>query len=625
MTTWFQRRRAKRRLRGPIGLWYHPQYKAEALSQTARVPGVEIDRGEKILGLLAADGLIEPRQVRPARIAPLTDLAMVHSQSYLDETARPEGLARIFGLEADDVDVDPTLIAQRRQVGGTVEAARWASATQGRVAFNLGGGFHHAEPEQGSGFCVYNDVAIAIAALRRDGYVDPIAIVDLDYHQGNGNVVTYENDTSVLTYSIHGSVWTHVEAAADHQYLLPSGTKDDAYLELLGTTLPELLDAHQPHLIFYIAGTDILATDRLGDFQITRVGVLTRDRFVIDDARARGCSVVVTLAGGYSDDAWRAAADLAHWLLTDEVRVHEEPTPNLLAKYAEIRAQLDPHELQRGSGDWEITEADLLGDLGGSQFRSTRILDYYSKHGLEFALEQYGLMDEVRQRGFTEPKLTIDPNDPERQHIALHAQKDGEEHLLVDLVLGRRLREPPPGSGIEEKLELLSIEWMMLQNPTEDFSLRHPQWPGQEHPGLGVGEALMVLLLQGAQRLGLDGVVNHPSRYHIAFIGGGEFLFLDPEIQGRFEALRSALAKLDLAEAAATMERGGVRWADDETVVEWLPEEVVIPTSERLFMYLGSDRYQSPRRDARRRAEARGFSIDAAEHATPPLAPQGDP
>jgi acetoin utilization deacetylase AcuC-like enzyme len=312
MSTWFQRRRAHRRLRDQVGLWYHPRYRVEELGETARVPGVEVDRGEKILGWLAVDGLVRPRSVRPAPMIRIKELARVHSDAYLQKTAEPEYLGRIFGLAASDIDVDPVLVSQRRQVGGTVEAASWALEDLSRLAFNIGGGFHHAEPEAGAGFCVYNDIAVAIACIRADGFEGSVAIVDLDYHQGNGNIVTFEDDESVFTYSIHGSVWSHVEAANDEQHLLTTGTDDETYMRALSETLPRTLDERPPDLLFYVAGNDVLADDRLGDFALTRCGVLARDQFVIEQARSHSCPVVVTLGGGYSADAWRASADFIH-------------------------------------------------------------------------------------------------------------------------------------------------------------------------------------------------------------------------------------------------------------------------------------------------------------------------
>lgn len=611
MAGWLQRRKARNRLKDRVGLWYHPQYRVDSLAETARVPGIEAARGEKILGALAAEGLLGTQQVRPAPLIAIADLTRAHTEDYLDKTATPEYLGRIFGLEAQYVEVDPILFSQRRQVGGTVDAARWAVLRSDRVAFNIGGGFHHAEPEAGTGFCVYNDVATAIALLREDGFDARIAIVDLDYHQGNGNIVTFEEDPTVLTYSIHGSVWSHVEAAMDRQYVLPSGTDDGVYLAKLEETLPVALDEIKPGLVFYVAGNDVLQGDRLGEFMLTRQGVLTRDCFVVDSARKHHCPVVITLGGGYSDGAWHASTDFIRWLLIDEAIVSEEPDKNLYERYAQIAQELKPHDLQRSSGEWELTEADLMGDLVGPRYRSTRILDYYSRHGIEFALETYGVAEEVRNRGFTDLRLAIDPTDPERQHLTLHGTKDGKEHLLVDQVLRRVARPAPPGLEPADDLQLLYIEWMLLQNPTEQFSLRYPQWPGQDHPGLGTGEQTMHLLFQAAKRLGLDAVAHHPSRYHIAFIGGGQSFFLDPAIQGRFEAIREVLAPLDLAEAAWKMEREEVRWSDDGEPVEWIPEDVVFPASDRLLAYLGSPHYQEPRRAALEQARQRGITIEA--------------
>ena len=609
MSTWLQRLKARRRLKDRVGLWYHPQYKVDVLIETARVPGIEVARGEKILGSLAAEGLVLPKLIRPAPLVALADLSKAHSEAYLARTAQPQYLGRIFGVEEAYIDVDPILIGQRRQVGGTVEAAQWAVRDEDRVGFNIGGGFHHAEPEAGMGFCVYNDVAVAIATLRADGFDAPIAIIDLDYHQGNGNIVTYESDETVLTYSLHGSVWSHVEAAMDHQYLVPSKADDEVYLGTLRATLPMCLEEFGPGLIFYVAGNDVLIGDRLGEFCLTREGVLERDRFVIEAARQHGCPAVATLGGGYSDDAWRSTTDFIRWLLTDEAAVTEEPKTSIFEQYSQIAQELDPYELQRPSGDFTITEEDLYGDLVAPRTQSTRILDYYSRHGLEFAMEKYGLADQVRARGFTDLRLEVDPSDPERQHLTVRAKKNGEEHLLVDQVLRRVTRPAPEGLEPDDDLRFLYIEWMMLQDPTVTFSLRNPRCPGQEHPGLGTGEETMHMLFQGAQRLELDGLAHHPSRYHIAFIGGGQSFFLDPEIQGRFEAIREVLGPMDLAEAAWKMEREEVCWSDGDPV-EWIPEDMVIPASERFFAYLGSRYYQEPRAAALARAKERGIVLE---------------
>ena len=366
--------------------------------------------------------------------------------------------------------------------------------------------------------------------------------------------------------------------------------------------------AIDPGLIFYISGNDVLQGDRLGEFMLTREGVLERDRFVIEQARKHECPAVVTLGGGYSDDAWRASTDFIRWLLIDEAEVTEEPRQSVYEQYAQIAQELDPYDLQRPSGEWELTEADLMGDLAGPRYKSTGSSTTTRGTASSSRWRSTGWQTSPRAR-LHRLRLTVDPTDPERQHLTVHGTKDGEEHLLVDQVLRRVTRPAPEGLEPPDEIRLLYIEWMMLQNPTEEFSLRHPQWPGQDHPGLGVGEKAMHMLFQGAQRLELDGLAHHPSRYHIAFIGGAQSFFLDPEIQGRFEAIREVLAPLDLAEAAWKMERGEVCWSDGEPV-EWIPEDIVIPASERLFAYLGSAHYQQPRAEALERARERGIVLE---------------
>lgn len=604
----FPRWRARARLRDEIGVWYHLDYGVDALADTARVLGLDPNRGEKILARVTHTLSLDPNHIRAARLATVTELTSVHPRKYLEQTTQPSYLARVFGLEAHDIDVEAMLTAQRLQVGATVDASVWATEDSDRVAFHVGGGFHHAEPESGMGFCVYNDVAIAVAQLRKRGFDANIAIVDLDYHQGNGNIIAFEKDRSVLTYSIHGANWTHIEAVSDEQHLLPSGVGDAAYLDTLRDTLPKALREHRPKLVFYVAGNDVMRGDRLGEFDLTGEGVLARDRLVTDTVRECGASMVVTLGGGYSGDAWRPSADFLRWLLTDDAVVTTVEPENLMVATARIARALSPEDLQRETGDFQITEADLMGDLASPQRQARRILDYYTNHGVEFALEEYGLMDDLRERGFDPLRLNIDPSDADRQRMSLHGAKDGAEHLLVELLVRQATAPAPKSMGDVPDLRFLSIEWMMLQNPTEPFSLRRPKLPGQSHPGLGVGERLMNMMLQAAKRLELDGVSHHPSRYHIAFIGAGQFIFLDPAIQGRFEALRGVLIELDLAEAAWKMEHSEIVDAKGDPI-EWEPEVCVVPVSDRMFEHFTGAAYQSAKNAARDAALERGIRV----------------
>jgi hypothetical protein len=287
--------------------------------------------------------------------------------------------------------------------------------------------------------------------------------------------------------------------------------------------------------------------------------------------------------------------------------------PSLAERYERIATKIDAYDLQRSgssSRDLTLTEEDLLGDLTGEHYHSTRIVDFYTEAGFEFALERYGLLDQIRELDFRDLRFTFDLDDPKRQHIACFGTKGDEEHLLVDLMMGRiRISAPPGLEPAQPPLELLSIEWMMLQNPTETFAPDHPRWPGQEHPGLGLNHEIMLLHIQSARRLGLDGVVNHPSRYHVAFFGRDRIYFLDPEIQGRFDALREALGDLDLTDATWRMERGEVRWADDDSPVEWHPRDYVLPLSQRLVEYFESTTYQEPRTEAYLASVDRGIRL----------------
>ncbi|MBI3179829.1 MAG: histone deacetylase, partial [Deltaproteobacteria bacterium] len=501
--------RARRRLRNEVGLWFHPEYSG-GVRRAMRIPNVRPDRAERALEGLAHAGLVRPRHIRLPPTATFEDLALVHSREYLTTTTRSETLARIFGLAPEEVDVDVLLAAQRRAVGGTVAAARAAASGEVEVAFNLGGGFHHAEPEQGSGFCVYNDVAVAVALLRAQGFSAPVAIVDLDYHQGNGNMVAFAKDASVLTYSVQGAAWAHIEAVANLDFLLPAGSDDRAYLGLLTSTLPAALKSHAPGLIFFIAGADVLDGDPLGGFRMTLSGVLARDRFVTEQARSLRAPMVVTMAGGYSAEAHRATFGFVRWLLTGDVKAAPPAETDLRARFERIAASLDPYELQAEHDDPMRFEADVMAELMGKP-SVHRILDFYSTHGVELALERYGLLQKVRKRGFSDLRIAMDPSDRERQRVSVHGRKgDGPHHLLVELVVRRATEPAPSEASPHDPLDLLSIEWMLLQDPTAIFSEARPRFPGQEHPGLGLVREIMEMLFQGCKRLRLDGLSVRP-------------------------------------------------------------------------------------------------------------------
>jgi acetoin utilization deacetylase AcuC-like enzyme len=232
----------------------------------------------------------------PARI-PREDLLLVHTADYVDrftEGKLTRDEQRKLGFPWSEHLVERSY----RAAGGTMEAAR--HAIQAGLAMNLAGGTHHAFPSHGEGFCVFNDVAVAIRALQRDGRIARAAIIDLDVHQGNGTHAIFANDESVFTFSMHGGrnyPFHKVPGRLDVE--LADGTGDDEYLALLAEVLPRVLAEARPDLVVYLAGADPHEHDRLGRLAMTFDGLARRDSMVLERCREVGLPVVVTIAGGY--------------------------------------------------------------------------------------------------------------------------------------------------------------------------------------------------------------------------------------------------------------------------------------------------------------------------------------
>lgn len=229
----------------------------------------------------------------PAPFADAASIELAHDQAYvrsiLDGSVDPRVMRRI-GFPWSEELVRRTLAS----VGGTLAAARDALATG--FGGNLAGGTHHAFHAEGAGFCVFNDLAIAIRVCGRRA-----AVVDLDVHQGDGTAAIFEDDSSVLTVSLHGAnnfPFRKQRSAID--IALPDGTADDAYLSELRRILPAVA-AFRPEILFYQSGVDALAGDRLGRLALTHAGLMERDRLVFQFVHERAIPVVVTLGGGYSD------------------------------------------------------------------------------------------------------------------------------------------------------------------------------------------------------------------------------------------------------------------------------------------------------------------------------------
>lgn len=188
-----------------------------------------------------------------------------------------------------------------RATGATIQASRAALADG--VAANLGGGTHHAFAHCGRGFCVLNDVVVALRALRAEGRVRRALVVDLDVHQGDGTHALLAGDADAFTLSLNGfRNYPFRRVPGDLEHDFPDGTGDDAYLTVLARLLPQALQRGRPGLAFVLAGADPYEGDRLGRLALTQEGLAARDALVRDTLRAAGVPACVTLAGGYAED-----------------------------------------------------------------------------------------------------------------------------------------------------------------------------------------------------------------------------------------------------------------------------------------------------------------------------------
>jgi acetoin utilization deacetylase AcuC-like enzyme len=247
-----------------------------------------------------AEGVVRPEHLHvPARATP-DEIRRVHTDAYVDAfdggTLSP-AMQRRLGFPWS-----PALVERAyRAVGGTVEAAR--AAMELGVAMNLAGGTHHAFADRGEGFCVFNDVAIAIRTLQHEGRIVRAAIIDLDVHQGNGTHAIFTGDPDVFTFSMHGRRNFPFEKVAGSLDLeLEDGTGDAEYLEMLAEALPRVIHAAAPDLVCYLAGADPHEGDALGRLSLTMDGLARRDALVLDACREVGLPVVITIAGGYGRD-----------------------------------------------------------------------------------------------------------------------------------------------------------------------------------------------------------------------------------------------------------------------------------------------------------------------------------
>lgn len=279
-----------------LPLVYHPDF-VTPLPPEHRFP---MPKFGKVYEVLLRDGVAGLDQFHLPVPADRDWLELVHTpdyvESYLTGTIDPKAMRRI-GFPWSPALVKRTCTA----VGGTVLTAQLALAHG--IACSTAGGTHHAFADFGSGYCIFNDLAVAARVMQRDAGVQRLLIVDLDVHQGDGTAAIFAGDVSVFTFSAHcDKNFPFRKQQSDLDLALDVDLDDAGYLAALGAHLPRVLDAFRPELVFYDAGVDPHRDDLLGKLSLSDEGLHRRDRYVLDQCRRRGIPVACVIGGGYAKD-----------------------------------------------------------------------------------------------------------------------------------------------------------------------------------------------------------------------------------------------------------------------------------------------------------------------------------
>jgi len=263
---------------------------------------------KKIRDLLIAKNLVTRKRILIPQMISYEDMELVHSKNYLKRIQNPLNVAQDLKIEAIDPWDTHVLEYFRIVTGGTLMAAEYAYE-HGCTVFNLGGGFHHAHAEKAGGFCLINDVAIAIKKLQTNRKIDRIIIIDLDYHEGDGNLTIFEDHPEVFTFSIHASDWMEIDKVNNRDIFLPENCTGAQYMAILKQELPGICKSFSPDMVFYIAGSDPYEKDILGDLNLTRAEMLERNMYVYDCIKAHNIPMVVVAGGGYGKESWEVYYD----------------------------------------------------------------------------------------------------------------------------------------------------------------------------------------------------------------------------------------------------------------------------------------------------------------------------
>jgi acetoin utilization deacetylase AcuC-like enzyme len=277
----------------PFKVIYHPQYDLNL--------GPHVFPSEKfrlIRDVLLAEGIAEASDFLQPESAPDEEILRVHTPAYVNKL-QTDSLTLSERMKLEIPLSESTRMAFWLAAGGSILAGR--KALEDGFAANLSGGFHHAYPGHGEGFCMIHDVGVAIRSLQAAGKIRTAMTVDTDVHHGNGTAAIFGNDPSVFTLSIHQeNNYPMPKPPSDIDIGLEDGTRDHEYLTALEREFLNALGKMTPDLIFYVGGADPYREDQLGGLALTIEGLQKRDRLVFEHARSRGIPVATTLAGGYA-------------------------------------------------------------------------------------------------------------------------------------------------------------------------------------------------------------------------------------------------------------------------------------------------------------------------------------
>ena len=276
-------------------IFYSPYYYAE-IGEGHVFP---IRKFELVRDRLLAENTLLPNEIIEPQPAKTADLLLVHTEDYIrrlvDGTLTAKEVRKL-GLPWSESLVRRTFLA----VSGTINASHQALETG--ISSNLAGGTHHSFPDRGEGFCVLNDVAVAIRVLQRDGLAKRFLIVDCDVHQGNGTAFIFQNEEEIFTFSMHGEKnYPLFKEKSTLDIELRDGTSDAEYLETLSEALPRVF-LHNPDIIFYLGGADPFEKDKLGRLGLTISGLMKRDEMVLKFAEEFDVPIVTLMSGGYAKD-----------------------------------------------------------------------------------------------------------------------------------------------------------------------------------------------------------------------------------------------------------------------------------------------------------------------------------